>query len=231
MFRSSVLSLLCLCLVFARLCPFSVSCVQAKEHAFARTRQLSCTGTCWSINSDHGVSRGPHFARFFAQRIEKDRWRCCFVALVRLFPFLLQPHFTFRHFAFDSTLGFPGEGPGDPPVWTLISANIGSLNTATHWRAWNAQAICLQELVLARTVFVPPPRWLNSTDIVFSMGNSCQGFSQPMVSNERPMVGLLFLHQGSSVVISCRPTMFPGCFRSCINPNESMQLGFKCLRL
>ena len=43
---------------------------------------------------------------------------------------------------FDSTLGFPGEGP---ELTTLVSANIGSLNTNQLWKSWGADITCLQE--------------------------------------------------------------------------------------
>ena len=43
---------------------------------------------------------------------------------------------------FDSTKGYPGEGP---ELVSLVSANIGSLNTNHLWKSWGADIICLQE--------------------------------------------------------------------------------------
>ena len=46
---------------------------------------------------------------------------------------------------FDSTLGFPGEGPVDTHHWTLTTANIGSLKQNKYWKTWNSDIACLQE--------------------------------------------------------------------------------------
>lgn len=45
---------------------------------------------------------------------------------------------------FDATLGFPGEGP-IPPVWTISTANIGSLKTNPSWKYEASSVQCLQE--------------------------------------------------------------------------------------
>lgn len=45
-------------------------------------------------------------------------------------------------FRFDATKGFPGEGPD---LCSLVSANIGSLNTNHLWKSWGADITCLQE--------------------------------------------------------------------------------------
>ena len=47
-------------------------------------------------------------------------------------------------FNFDATLGFPGEGP-EPPLMSLVSANIGSIATNPLWKTWDADIVCLQE--------------------------------------------------------------------------------------
>ena len=46
---------------------------------------------------------------------------------------------------FDSTLGFPGEGPNAPSTWSLVSANIGSLNSNLQWKTFDDVIVCLQE--------------------------------------------------------------------------------------
>lgn len=46
--------------------------------------------------------------------------------------------------SFDSTFGFPGEGPHNS-CFTLCSANIGSVTTNHDWKSWGANLLCLQE--------------------------------------------------------------------------------------
>ena len=48
---------------------------------------------------------------------------------------------------FDSTLGFPGEGPqqNETNKMVFLSANIGSINTNNTWKAITADVYCLQE--------------------------------------------------------------------------------------
>eukprot|EP00438_Fugacium_kawagutii_P031981 Skav207042 [mRNA] locus=scaffold975:323416:330901:- [translate_table: standard] len=67
------------------------------------------------------------------------------------FSFVL-PTFAFRsfvppQFAFDSTLGFPGEGPDD--LWCVATANVGSLVSNPSAYGWNVDVACLQEVRLA----------------------------------------------------------------------------------
>ena len=50
-----------------------------------------------------------------------------------------------RVLAFDSTLGYPGEGPTHCHPWSIFSANIGSIKTATCWKTWDSAITCLQE--------------------------------------------------------------------------------------
>ena len=51
---------------------------------------------------------------------------------------------------FDSTLGFPGEGPIEPMNWSLLSYNVGSLNTNVEWKTVNDNVVCLQETRIGR---------------------------------------------------------------------------------
>ena len=46
---------------------------------------------------------------------------------------------------FDSSLGFPGEGPCSSNLWTLSSSNIGSLKTNLGWKHSVDNVQCLQE--------------------------------------------------------------------------------------
>ena len=46
--------------------------------------------------------------------------------------------------SFDATLGYPGEGPTSS-LFSLVSANIGSVMSDTTWKTWNADCVCLQE--------------------------------------------------------------------------------------
>lgn len=48
--------------------------------------------------------------------------------------------------AFDSTCGYPGEGP---PCWTLISANTDWIKSNPGCFSWGADAVALQEVRLS----------------------------------------------------------------------------------
>ena len=50
--------------------------------------------------------------------------------------------------SFDATLGFPGEGPA--PLWSLLSCNIGSMNTNLTWKVREETVLCLQETRVGR---------------------------------------------------------------------------------
>ena len=43
---------------------------------------------------------------------------------------------------FDSSCGFPGEGPNQ---WSLLTANVNSMSTNHMWKTWTDPLICLQE--------------------------------------------------------------------------------------
>lgn len=51
---------------------------------------------------------------------------------------------------FDSTLGFPGEGPTMPSMFSLVTANVSSLNTHHMWKGWDDTVLCLQETRVGR---------------------------------------------------------------------------------
>ena len=55
-------------------------------------------------------------------------------------------HFATR--SFDSTLGFPGEGP---QTWSCVSANIDSLATNPQCASWSDDLICIQETRVAQS--------------------------------------------------------------------------------
>ena len=57
---------------------------------------------------------------------------------------------SFHRFDFDSTLGFPGEGPCDGAPWSLISANIGSIFSHAVWKSWADSVFCFQETRIGR---------------------------------------------------------------------------------
>ena len=52
---------------------------------------------------------------------------------------------------FDSTLGFPGEGPDRS--WTILSSNVGSFIKDNTWKGWEDNVICLQETRIGRNNF------------------------------------------------------------------------------
>lgn len=53
-------------------------------------------------------------------------------------------------YAFDSTLGYAGEGPPSENM-SFVSANMGSFRTNHMWKSWNADARCLQETRIAKS--------------------------------------------------------------------------------
>ena len=53
---------------------------------------------------------------------------------------------------FDSTCGFPGEGP-DAQFWSLLSANVGSLHANKTWKTWDDDVLAVQETRLGRNNF------------------------------------------------------------------------------
>ena len=53
--------------------------------------------------------------------------------------------------AFDSTLGYPGEGP--PQLWSILSSNIGSFFKDDSWKGWSDTFVCLQETRIGRNNF------------------------------------------------------------------------------
>lgn len=55
---------------------------------------------------------------------------------------------------FDSTLGFPGEGPR----WTIISANVDSFNTNMNCLQWEADVLLMQEARLAESNMIDAQR-------------------------------------------------------------------------
>ena len=52
---------------------------------------------------------------------------------------------------FDSTPGYPGEGP--PQLWSIISSNIGSFFNYDTWKGWQDSVVCLQETRIGRNNF------------------------------------------------------------------------------
>ena len=52
---------------------------------------------------------------------------------------------------FDSTLGFPGEGPDHP--WSILSSNVGSFFKDNTWKGWHDCVVCLQETRIGRNNF------------------------------------------------------------------------------
>ena len=51
---------------------------------------------------------------------------------------------------FDSTRGFPGEGPPNLQSWSIRSANVGSLQANKSWKTWINDVIAVQESRIGR---------------------------------------------------------------------------------
>ena len=121
---------------------------------------LICTSGKVFCKSSHQTSIFCH-KEAFCHRFQFIHWSV-------QFPFCHPRHsFLFWHFAifipygpgdlvlftiytFDSTMGFPGEGPTSQS-WSCISANVNSIHSHPHVFEWNDDIICLQETRISET--------------------------------------------------------------------------------
>lgn len=101
-----------------------------------------------------------------------------------------------RYVSFDSTKGFPGEGPTD---FKLVSANIGSLNTNQLWKSWNADITCLQETRVGKTNFRTASKAIEACGMRPVFGDLLPGLWHPNGTTKTPCGGTAIL--GSDVAI------------------------------
>lgn len=91
------------------------------------------------------------------------------------FDELCGPHRLGR--LFDSTLGYPGEGP----KWTIVSANVDSFSTNASCLQWEAGAFFLQEARVSDS---------NMVDAQRKAALLCSASEQAMGPLELPQVAL-----------------------------------------
>ena len=99
-------------------------------------------------------------------------------------------------YAFDSTLGFPGEGP---QLMTVVSANVGSLNTNQSWKSWGADITCLQETRVGKTNHKTTQKNIEAFGLRPVFGDLLPGLWHQNGTTKTPCGGTAIL--GSSVAI------------------------------
>ena len=115
-------------------------------------------GSMWCNSScDCECQFRSHSSTFCALRSlshsSRKKNRRSFVLLIRFSQLLIVGshvyQFTCCMFTlsklFDSTLGFPGEGPNVKKQMSIVTSNIGSLKTCDNWKTLDYTAMCIQE--------------------------------------------------------------------------------------
>ena len=95
---------------------------------------------------------------------------------------------------YDCTLGFPGEGP----PWSLLSANINSLNAHPHWMSWNDDVLCFQETRLTEANLNEPKYHLHK------IGKSI--FHGRLLENKKRKNGMSHTPHGGTAILA--PTSY-----------------------
>ena len=131
-------------LPLASLCPWTSFSLFGLHLCYACLRSdLDPQFMCFH-QSDSWTFQPFNFAvqKFRIQRCRKGEFRC----LRHCFPIHHVSRDTSRlcFKSFDSTLGYPGEGPTEG-LFSLVSANVGSVLADSTWKTWDADCICLQE--------------------------------------------------------------------------------------
>ena len=118
-------------------------------HCRFRVLPVSCSVVCLTC----GLTSARNLKMYRTQNSKLTR-ESLVNAILAFFPLIddlrypayLRP----KHisFAFDSSLGFPGEGPDK---WTCITANVESLATHPHYLNWQDDAQILQEIRVAQS--------------------------------------------------------------------------------
>ena len=116
-----------------------------KLHRDFRVCFLSLISDPWRFLCDLLVTHQskPHFVRHIC---------CCSWHFANLPPLMYgdsKPCFAIK--LFDSTLGFPGEGPKVDSTWSCVSANINSIRSHPHALQWEDDVICLQETRISKS--------------------------------------------------------------------------------
>ena len=98
---------------------------------------------------------------------------------------------------FDSTLGFPGEGPS----WSLLSANINSLNAHPHWTSWEDDVLCFQETRLTAGNITEPKQHLHKTGKSIIHGR--------LLENKRRKNGMSHTPHGGTAILAPTSCCYP----------------------
>ena len=106
---------------------------------------------------------------------------------------------------FDSTLGYPGEGP-PPTNMTLVSANVGSVMTDVSWKSWNADVICLQETRVGKNNVRTATKTFQGVGFTPCFGELLPGLWSGSKSTKTPPGGTL-IAGGSPYVLPFDPLL------------------------
>ncbi len=98
---------------------------------------------CLLLSGSSSIVMLPRFDKFHIQHC--FQMSLCLTKLKDVQPIL---ELDFSKLSFDSSLGFPGEGP-----WALMSANIDSFQTHADCVLWDADVVALQEARLSKNNF------------------------------------------------------------------------------
>ena len=97
--------------------------------------------------ADVGTTKCVHFAQLTRCPPRVQRGACLSIDG----PWAQCPGDFSNRSQFDSTRGYPGEGPAD--LWTLFSHNTGSLRTTMQWQSSEDSVLCIQEPRIGRNNF------------------------------------------------------------------------------
>ena len=121
-------------------CSQSVACRITNSEGCSRSHQHNLVQRC----PQGCILRSPRFGS--SMSVFRGALLGCFIFWFSSGFLSFKEAYDFRlRFAFDHTLGFPGEGPVNSQLWSIATINIGSLKTSTAWRTCEANVTCLQE--------------------------------------------------------------------------------------
>ena len=92
--------------------------------------------------------------------------------------------------SFDATLGFPGEGPTSS-LFSLVSANIGSVMSDTTWKTWSADCVCLQETRVGKNNIRSASKLFQTAGFTPCFGQLLPGLRYGNKSTKTPCGGAL----------------------------------------
>lgn len=136
----SIMCLICSCWTLFRFWFLLLkSCFGLFELGLSTLHYVIC-----HIVADGGIAMCVHFAQLDSCPFRCQRISCRSAAAM----FLSHLSSFSNRSQFDSTLGYPGEGPDD--MWSLFSHNTGSLRTSMQWQSSGDTVLCIQEPRIGR---------------------------------------------------------------------------------